>query len=141
MQLRLSFPSRSFIRGGNKIYMTTSKEKQSNTTLDEIRCAVSAIEDKKGEAIRVLDVREKSSITDYIILATGTSNPHLKALKAALDKALSQAGVNLLGEDREVGSGWVVVDAFDFMVHLQTEEMRDLYRLDYLWRDADSVEL
>jgi ribosome-associated protein len=121
--------------------MTTSKEKQSNATLDEIRCAVSAIEDKKGEAIRVLDVREKSSITDYIILATGTSNPHLKALKAALDKALSQAGVNLLGEDREVGSGWVVVDAFDFMVHLQTEEMRDLYRLDYLWRDADSVEL
>ena len=121
--------------------MATSKKKQTNTTLDEIRCAVSAIEDKKGEAIRVLDVREKSSITDYLILATGTSNPHVKAIKAALDKALNEAGVHLLGEDREVGSGWVVVDAFDFMIHLQTEEMRDLYRLDYLWRDADEVEL
>ena len=121
--------------------MATSKEKQTNATLDEIRCAVSAIEDKKGEAIRVLDVRETSSITDYIVLATGTSNPHLKALKAGLDKALSQAGVQLLGADREIGSGWVVVDAFDFMVHLQTEEMRDLYRLDYLWRDSDPVEL
>lgn len=141
MQLRLSFPSARFIRFVNKIYMATSKQQTTNTTLDEIRCAVSAIEDKKGEAIRVLDVRDKSSITDYLILATGTSNPHLKALKVALDKALSEAGVALLGEDREVGSGWVVVDAFDFMVHIQTEEMRDLYRLDYLWRDATEVEL
>ena len=121
--------------------MTISKKEQTHSTLDEIRCAVTAIEDKKGEAIRVLDVRGKSSITDYMILATGTSNPHLKAIKGALDKALSETGVQLLGEDREVGSGWVVVDAFDFMIHLQTEEMRDLYRLDHLWRDADEVEL
>lgn len=121
--------------------MATSNKTKTNTTLDEIRCAVTAIEDKKGEAIRVLDVRGKSSITDYLILATGTSDPHVKAIKGALDKALSEAGVHLIGEDREVGSGWVVVDAFDFMVHLQTGEMRDLYRLDQLWKDADEVEL
>ncbi len=121
--------------------MPTSKKKKNNTTLDEIRLAVAAIEDKKGEAVRVLDVRGKSSITDYLILATGTSDPHLKAMKGALDEALKKAGVHLIGEDREIGSGWVVVDAFDFMVHLQTEEMRDLYRLDRLWQDAAEVEL
>lgn len=121
--------------------MVTSKQNQINATLAEIRCAVSAIEDKKGEAIRVLDVRETSSVTDYMILATGTSNPHVKAIKAALDQSLSEAGVKLLGQDREVGSGWIVVDAFDFMIHIQTEEMRDLYRLDYLWRDSAEVEL
>ena len=114
--------------------MATSKQNQTNATLDKI-------DDKKGEAIRVLDVRETSSITDYMILATGTSNPHVKAIKAGLDKALSEAGVKLLGQDREVGSGWIVVDAFDFMIHLQTEEMRDLYRLDHLWRDSAEVEL
>jgi ribosome-associated protein len=121
--------------------MPTSKNKNKNATLDEIRLAVSAIEDKKGEAIRVLDVRDKSSITDYLVLATGTSNPHLKAIKGALDLALKEAGVQLIGEDREIGSGWIVVDAFDFMVHLQTEEMRDFYQLDQLWRDACEVEL
>ena len=121
--------------------MATSKKTKTNPTLDEIRCAVTAIEDKKGEAIRVLDVRNKSSITDYLVLATGTSDPHVKAMKAALDTALKEKGVHLIGEDREIGSGWVVVDAFDFMVHLQTEEMRDLYRLDQLWKDADVVEL
>src|SRR5690554_1753747 len=121
--------------------MAVSKKKKSDRTLDELRCAVTAIEDKKGEAIRVLDVRGKSSVTDYIILATGTSDPHLKALKAGLDEGLKKAGVQLLGEDREVGSGWVVVDAFDFMIHLQTQEMRDLYALDRLWKDADEVRL
>ena len=121
--------------------MTASNQSHASSTLDEIRCAVAAIEDKKGEFVRVLDVRSKSSITDYMVLATGTSNPHIKAMKSAVDEALKNAGVALLGEDREVGSGWVIVDAFDFMVHLQTQEMRDLYRLDHLWKDADVIEI
>lgn len=121
--------------------MAKAKTTRSEQTLDEIRCAITAIEDKKGEAIRVLDVRGKSSITDYIVIATATSEPHVKALKGALDTALNEAGVHLIGQDREVGSGWLVVDAFDFMVHLQTEEMREFYSLDQLWKDAAEVEL
>ncbi|WPJ96394.1 ribosome silencing factor [Coraliomargarita algicola] len=121
--------------------MTKDLSKQEDRTLEEMRCAVAAIEDKKGEAIRVLDVRGKSSITDYIIIATGTSDPHVKALKNGLDQALKEAGVQLLGQDREIGSGWLVVDAFDFMIHLQTSEMRDFYRLDQLWKDASEVSL
>lgn len=96
---------------------------------------------KKAENIQVLDVSAQSSITDYLVIATGTSDPHLKALKAALDQALKDSGVDLLGEDREVGSGWIVVDAFDFMVHLQTEGMRELYNLERLWKDAEIIEL
>lgn len=113
----------------------------SEKTLQEIRCALTAIEDKKGEAVKVLDVRGKSSITDYLILATATSEPHVKALKSGLDAALKEAGVHLIGQDREVGSGWLVVDAFDFMVHLQTQEMREYYNLDRLWSDAEVLAL
>ena len=120
--------------------MTTSKKTEASFELEEIRCAVAAIEDKKGETIRVLDVRGKSSVTDYLILATGTSNPHLKAMKIALDEALKDAGIELLGEDQNIGSGWIVVDAFNFIVHLQTAEIRDFYRLDQLWKDAKIVE-
>ena len=121
--------------------MTTSKKTELSFELDEIRCAVAAIDDKKGECIRVLDVRGKSSVTDYLILATGTSNPHLKAMKLALDESLKDAGIKLLGEDRNINSGWIVIDAFNFIVHLQTEEMRDFYRLEQLWKDAKIVEL
>jgi ribosome-associated protein len=121
--------------------MTEKQTKTEDRTLEEMRCAVAAIEDKKGESIRVLDVRGKSSITDYLILATGTSDPHVKALKGGLDAALKETKVQLIGEDRTLGSGWLVVDAFDFMVHLQTEEMREFYRLDQLWKDAPELTL
>lgn len=119
----------------------TSNQSETSSTLNEIRRAISTIEDKKGESIRVLDVRGKSSITDYIILVTGTSNPHVKAIKTALDETFKEAGVALLGENRDVGSGWIVIDAFDFVIHLQTAEKRDFYRLDHLWKDAQIVEI
>ena len=119
----------------------TSKQQKTTTTLDEVRCAVSAIEEKKGEDICVLDVHEKSSITDYMILATGTSNAHIKAIKKALDESLSRAGIQLLGDEGAVDSGWIVVDGFDFVVHLQTKEVRELYQMEQLWRDARKVEL
>jgi ribosome-associated protein len=121
--------------------MTTKGKKTENRTFEQMRCALAAIDDKKGESVRVLDVRGKSSITDYLILATGTSDPHLKALKVSLDAALKEADVQLIGEDRALGSGWLVVDAFDFMVHLQTEEKREFYRLDRLWKDASELAL
>ena len=119
--------------------MSKEQNKTEKCTIEEIRCAIAAIENKKGEAIRVLDVRGKSSITDYIVLATGTSDPHVKALKGGLDQALKEADVRLIGQDRNLCSGWLVVDAFDFMIHLQTSEMRDFYRLDQLWKDATEV--
>lgn len=121
--------------------MSKHKKNIPEKTLEEMRCALTAIEDKKGEAVKVLDVRGKSSITDFLILATATSEPHVKALKGGLDVALKDAGVHLIGQDREVGSGWLVVDAFDFMVHLQTKEMREYYNLDQLWSDAQALTL
>ncbi|MFO8027745.1 MAG: ribosome silencing factor [Opitutales bacterium] len=121
--------------------MPKTKNSGTDKTLDEMRCALTAIEEKKGGDVKILDVRGKSSITDYLILATATSEPHVKALKIGLDAALKEAGVQLIGQDREVGSGWLVVDAFDFMVHLQTEEVRDYYKLDQLWSDAPVLAL
>jgi ribosome-associated protein len=120
--------------------MTEHIQETKQTTRDQVQIALRAIEDKKGAAIRVLDVRGKSSITDYLILASGSSNPHLKAMKTGLDEALKDAGVQLIGASREVDSGWLVVDAFDFMVHLQTEEQRATYQLDQLWGDAEEVQ-
>jgi ribosome-associated protein len=120
--------------------MTEPIQKTHQTTREQVQIALRAIEDKKGSAVRVLDVRGKSSITDYLILATGSSNPHLKAMKTGLDEALKDAGVQLIGANREVDSGWLVVDAFDFMVHLQTEELRATYQLDQLWGDAPVVQ-
>lgn len=121
--------------------MSKKRKPITEKTLAEMRCAIEAIDDKKGECVEVLDVRDKSSITDFLILVSANSEPHAKALKNALDSKLKDAGVQLIGQDREVGSGWLVIDAFDFMVHLQTEEMREYYKLDQLWSDAPRLSL
>lgn len=105
---------------------------------DIVRC----LDDKKAEDLRVLKVGAQSSITDYLVLATGTSEPHLRALRVELEKAIDQRKAPIAGMDSgEPGSGWTVVDAYQVMVHLFTAEKREQYRLENLWKDAQDVSL
>ena len=104
-----------------------------------LKMLVRALDDKKAEDLRVLDVRAQSSITDYLVLATGTSEPHLRALRIELEKVLDGAGARIVGVESRPGSGWTVFDAFEIMAHLFTAENREKYRLDLLWRDAIDI--
>lgn len=100
---------------------------------------VRALDAKKAENVQVLHVGELSSITDYLVVGTATSDPHLRALRVELEKVIDAEGAKILGIDTSKGSGWTVVDAFDVMVHLFTPENREKYRLELLWRDAEVV--
>lgn len=106
-----------------------------------IKQIVQALDGKKAEDLRVLDVSELSSITDYLVLATGTSEPHLRALRIELERILDDNKARILSVDTTKGSGWTVVDAFEVMVHLFTPENRDKYRMELLWRDASELSL
>jgi len=106
-----------------------------------IKQIVQALDGKKAEDLRVLDVSELSSITDYLVLATGTSEPHLRALRIELERVLDDNKARILSVDTTKGSGWTVVDAFEVMVHLFTPENRDKYRMELLWRDASELSL
>jgi ribosome-associated protein len=108
---------------------------------DLARICCQALENKKAEELRVLDVADRSSITDYLVIATGTSEPHLRALRIELEDALKAAHTHVVGREATQESGWVVVDAFDVMVHLFSPEQRDRFRLDDLWKDAAEVPL
>jgi ribosome-associated protein len=114
------------------------KKKPSNKLLPLI---VQALDAKKAEDLRVLDVSKLSSITDYLVLATGTSEPHLRALRIEVERVLDEQKAKILGVDTTKSSGWIVVDAFDLMVHLLTPENRDKYRMELLWKDAEEVKL
>lgn len=106
-----------------------------------IRRIVQVLDAKKAEDMRVLNVSRLSSITDYLVLATGTSEPHLRALRIELERVLDEQKVRILAVDTSKGSGWTVVDAFEVMVHLFTPENRDKYRMELLWRDATELPL
>ncbi len=98
-----------------------------------------ALAEKKAEDLRVLDVSATSSITDFLVLATGTSEPHLRALRTELERALAAVHTRLVGRETGEASGWMVVDAFDVMVHLFTPEQRRHYALESLWKDARDI--
>jgi ribosome-associated protein len=103
------------------------------------RICCGALDEKKAGDLRVLDVSEQSSITDYLVLATATSEPHLRALRVELEKALDSAKVHIVGMETAPDSGWIVVDAFDVMVHLFSADRRQHYGLENLWKDATDV--
>lgn len=106
-----------------------------------ISAIVNALDAKKAEDLRVLDVSAISSITNTLILATGTSEPHLRALRIELERVLKEQRAAILGVESGAGSGWIVVDSFDVMIHLFSKDSRARYRLDLLWKDAQLLDL
>jgi len=117
--------------------MKLTRSKPSTLALVQLICR--ALDAKKAEDLRVLDVSAQSSITDFLVVATGTSEPHLRALRIELEKVLDTAKVRIVGIDTDRGSGWLVVDAFEAMVHIFSPAMRAHYRLENLWKDATEL--
>jgi ribosome-associated protein len=115
--------------------------RKADPALKLLKLIVQALDAKKAEDLRVLDVSKQSSITDYLVLANGNSEPHLRALRVELEKALDAEKARILGMDTGKGSGWIVVDAFEVMVHLFTTENRNKYRMETLWKDATELPL
>ncbi|MDQ8203460.1 ribosome silencing factor [Pelagicoccus sp. SDUM812003] len=109
--------------------------------LETLALCCKTLEDTKAENIVALDVREQSSITNYLVLASALAEPHLRAMKRDLDKALKEKKVRILGVDEGPESGWSVVDAFDVMIHLFAPETRDTYKLEALWKDAEELDV
>ena len=109
-------------------------------TQEEMKICCKALDDKKAIDLKILDLRGKSSVTDYFIIATGNSLPHLRAMKDSLHKSFKASNVNVIGMDASHETGWIVIDVFDFIVHLFSDEMRSKYNLEALWKDGTVLE-
>lgn len=97
-----------------------------------------ALEDMKGQQIRVLDVRGKTPLTDFMVIASGTSNRHVKALADSVAIKARESGVQPLGVEGEDGQEWVLVDLNDVIVHVMLPKVRDFYNLEKLWLAEDT---
>ncbi len=104
-----------------------------------VLAAVRALDDKKAEAIRVLRLGQLSSVADWLVVATGNSEPHLRALRIELERALEEAGSRPRGVESHKDSGWTVVDAFDAVFHIFRADVRRDYALESLWKDGLDV--
>ena len=97
-------------------------------------------DNKKAENITVLDVRKVSTVTDYFVIATGSSEPHLRAITDAIvDGLLENHRIKPIAVDGTPRDAWRVMDFFDVIVHVMRKETRELYDLEGLWGDAAVV--
>ncbi len=97
-------------------------------------------DNKKAEKLVVLDVRKVSSVTDYFVIVSGTSEPHLRAIVNEITDTLrDDHDVRPRTMDGTVHGAWVVMDFFDVIVHIMRADVRERYDLEGLWGDARQV--
>lgn len=100
---------------------------------------IEALESVKGQDITELDVRDLTSVTDVMIIATGTSSRHVASLSNSVVEQAKKAGVQPLGVEGRQGHDWVLVDLGDVVVHVMTGEARAHYDLERLWSELPTA--
>jgi ribosome-associated protein len=94
---------------------------------------VDALDDIKAQDIVKLDVRDMTTVTDYMVVASGTSNRHVQALVENVAMKASEAGHRPIGIEGESGGEWVLLDLQDTLVHVMLPKIREFYNLEKLW--------
>ena len=100
-----------------------------------------ALDAKKGQNIRLLKIDRVSSLADYFLICTGTSNTHVKTLCDYAEYTLEQLGEQMLSREGHRGNSWELLDYGSIVVHVFTEEARKFYDLERLWADAETVDI
>jgi ribosome-associated protein len=100
-----------------------------------------ALDDLKAKDVREIDVRGKTSITDLLVVASGTSTRHVKSLADEVVRFAKQSGVPPIGVEGQREGEWVLVDLGDIVVHVMLPRVREFYGLERLWTVGDDAPL
>lgn len=107
---------------------------------DELKdIVIEALEDVKAKDISVIDVTDRTSVTDFMILACGTSGRHLRSLAEAVVRDMKDRGIRDAVVEGGDASDWILVDLGDVVVHVMMPATREFYDLERLWRDAPGL--
>ena len=115
--------------------MATTADPSAQTTEDLKAMVLAALEDAKANDVRQLDVRRLTDITDWMVVASGTSTRHVLALADHVRTQVKAQGLSPIGTEGESGSDWVLLDYGDVVVHLMLPDTRGFYDLEGLWDD------
>jgi ribosome-associated protein len=100
-----------------------------------------ALDEKKGRNIKLIRISDVSSLADYFLICTATSNTHVKTLCDFAEYTMEQLGEPMLGREGHRGNTWELLDYGAVVVHVFTEEAREFYNLERIWADGESVDL
>ena len=109
------------------------------TSLETARLDAKTLDSKKGIDIKIIRIDDISSIADYFVIATGTSNTHVKALADETEFRLDEAGLSVSAVEGQRNDTWILLDYIDVVVHVFSEEAREYYNLERLWEDGEII--
>ena len=101
-----------------------------------VKLAITALEDKKGEDIRVIDIREVSILADYFLIASGSNGNQVQAMTDNVEEELGKAGYPCKQVEGYQSANWILMDYGDIIVHVFDKEDRLFYDLERIWRDG-----
>lgn len=105
-----------------------------------IDTVLASLEDSKAEDIVSIDIQGKSSLADYMVVASGRSHRHVSAVADHLIRALKEAGLGAARVEGRAGADWVLIDSGDIIVHIFRPEVRDFYGIEKMWQAPDLEE-
>ena len=114
-------------------------ETSTPTLPSDLAAAARAAYEKKATDVVVLDMRKIPSFTDFFLLCTSQNQRQMRAIAEAVEKALLDEGVRPAHIEGTEGSEWILLDYFDFVVHIFTAQQRRFYGLDRLWGNAERI--
>ncbi len=117
----------------------TPRNQAELTPREGVAAAVAAIDDLKGRDVRVLDLRGLSDATDFFVIASGTSDAHVRGIANSVVEQLHRRGARANHVEGLQGGRWVLIDFVDYVVHLFHPETRGFYQLERLWGDAPEI--
>lgn len=112
-----------------------------NKSKEMTSLAIKALEDKKGNDIRVIDIRDISIIADYFIIASGNNRNQVQTMADNVEEVLGRAGYETRQTEGYGTAAWILMDYNDIIVHIFSEEDRLFYDLERIWRDGRSVDI
>jgi len=111
-----------------------------NVSKEMAKLAIKALDDKKAEDIRVIDISEVSVVADYFIIADGSNRSQIQALADNVEETLGRAGYALKQEEGYNTANWILMDFNDIIIHIFDKENRLFYNLERIWRDGKDID-
>lgn len=122
-----------------RLKISTAKTQPSADQIKDL--VLQSLDDDKGLDILSIPLKGKSSIADYLVIASGSSARQIMAMSDHLEEKLKKSGAEILGREGKSQGDWIVIDAIDVVVHLFRPEVRDFYGLEKMWSAAPADEV
>ncbi len=122
-----------------KTEKTTSIRQKSRDTIEAVKTAARIADEKKADYIKILDMRSRLAITDYFLIISARNTRLTRRIEEEIRLNLKNKGKYPLNVSGQSEGNWILIDYDDFVIHIFTEELREYYQLERLWRDSKEI--